>query len=1324
MLKETSFKKSIYASFFALLVLCLMITQSSYAESNAEQSADTFTTLNPHATLTGNYDYVWIGDQMVNGEKGGQCSYSSTTLSKSLSLPSGSQVVKAYLYWSGTGSLDSQVSFNGTNVNAQHTGTKSFTSGWTNYNYYGGFSEVTNLVAGSGTYNVSGVSFNRDPYCDTGSFYAGYSLLVVYQQSSLPQSTVNVYKGWDSTYGSTYPTSNVTTSRTLAGLSIPTTCTPNVMYTQMLWDGDAYKGEYFYINSNYIGDNTYNGSADYNLDIDSYNVSGYVAGGQNSFNTSTTIYNAASYPNKAYEFAMHHGYVVKVRQCASYSLGDKVFYDTNANGIQDNGEVGVSGVGVQLFNNSSCTGSAVNNTSTNGNGDYLFTSLAAGNYCVKFAYPSDWLLSPSNQGGNDGIDSDANGGGGTATIQNISLNGNDYTQDMGIYRSGKIGDTVWCEQNNNNTYESGVDQPLNGIGVTLSYDWDCNGSADSSAFNTSTNASGQYSFDYLAVGYGNNRTCYVATVNATDSDLGSCNQIVTNGSRAVELTTSNVQDLNADFGFKIPAPTLFKLGDRVFYDTNRNGIQDGGEGGVSNVYVELFNNSSCSGSSTSNTSTNGSGDYLFTGLPASSYCVKFTYPNGYSLTSANQGGNDSADSDATALSGNMATIQNINLSADDLNEDMGLYQSGKIGDTVWCEQNGNTTYEAGSDTPLANIDLTLYSDSDCNGAGDFFLSNQTTNSNGQYLFDNLSVSSNGSRACYTVFVNSTDGDLGSCNQAIVNTAVNVELNPANTQNLSADFGFRTPVSNNPPKVSLNASPVSGNAALNVNFDASGSFAHTGSYITGYSWEFGDGATGSGATVSHIYNTPGTYTARVVVSTNIGLSAERTIEIIVNPAPSTSTWDASVNLKSSRPNVPPSGGYVEYTVSFQNNSSADSWQYPIIATQYLDSLKGELAPNPFTYESDCYWWLPSLWPSQTWDCHYNVFISGDTTRSVTDNSRTDNGQNFNDSASLNVGITEGAGVGSTTYWATNQYAIDNLYQQVDSNGDGTLDSYGIVIGDWNFNGRCDLYEIWWTRECIVLSSSQVSEILNTTNTGDGRYDLLRTLIATWLNIRSGNDYLCGGIDIGINLGVMWLYDYAPSGNPLYGGSPVSGQLWDDFSWNYYWLEWFNETGGDNCAIDRDTGKRTTPTVRSADGEFVPFSTPEVIKELSEEVMAHYGKVLSENPELRDEIFWIYIETVGMVMNDRPVTAEYIERVNAMFDKVYATFDPSLQEQIQLFWSKLVLEQYEGKSARSAWNVLNGLATPDTLVDATELVVPTDPDAPVMTPRIYLPVLMVR
>jgi PKD repeat protein len=69
-------------------------------------------------------------------------------------------------------------------------------------------------------------------------------------------------------------------------------------------------------------------------------------------------------------------------------------------------------------------------------------------------------------------------------------------------------------------------------------------------------------------------------------------------------------------------------------------------------------------------------------------------------------------------------------------------------------------------------------------------------------------------------------------------------------------------------------PASTKPGKGVIFDASLS-RDTDGIIASYRWDFGDGTGGQGARTTHTYDTPGTYTVRLVVSDDDGLSGDRT-----------------------------------------------------------------------------------------------------------------------------------------------------------------------------------------------------------------------------------------------------------------------------------------------------------------------------------------------------------------------------------------------------------------------------------------------------------------
>ena len=85
-----------------------------------------------------------------------------------------------------------------------------------------------------------------------------------------------------------------------------------------------------------------------------------------------------------------------------------------------------------------------------------------------------------------------------------------------------------------------------------------------------------------------------------------------------------------------------------------------------------------------------------------------------------------------------------------------------------------------------------------------------------------------------------------------------------------------------PVASITATPTSGKMPLTVVFDASASSAPEGSTITGYTWDFGDGQSGSGETVNHVYEDAGVFLAELTVEAATGQASTDTLSIHVFP----------------------------------------------------------------------------------------------------------------------------------------------------------------------------------------------------------------------------------------------------------------------------------------------------------------------------------------------------------------------------------------------------------------------------------------------------------
>lgn len=77
--------------------------------------------------------------------------------------------------------------------------------------------------------------------------------------------------------------------------------------------------------------------------------------------------------------------------------------------------------------------------------------------------------------------------------------------------------------------------------------------------------------------------------------------------------------------------------------------------------------------------------------------------------------------------------------------------------------------------------------------------------------------------------------------------------------------------NEPPVADFTADQDRGSHPLTVSFDARASTDPDGS-ITSFAWSFGDGTSGSGATVEHVYQGPGLYTPTLTVTDDRGARA--------------------------------------------------------------------------------------------------------------------------------------------------------------------------------------------------------------------------------------------------------------------------------------------------------------------------------------------------------------------------------------------------------------------------------------------------------------------
>ena len=176
-----------------------------------------------------------------------------------------------------------------------------------------------------------------------------------------------------------------------------------------------------------------------------------------------------------------------------------------------------------------------------------------------------------------------------------------------------------------------------------------------------------------------------------------------------------------------------EIGDFVWNDQNGDGVQDDGEPGIPNVPVTLNGTNIDGNPVTLNTTTNGTGFYLFSGLVPGTYTVTFGTPaGGFILTAQNQGGNDTKDSDAAA--GTQQTPAEVLVAGEsNLTYDAGFFQPASIGNYVWNDLDGDGVQEDG-EPGIPNVPVTL---TGTTGDGTPVSLTTTTGSNGEYEFTNL-----------------------------------------------------------------------------------------------------------------------------------------------------------------------------------------------------------------------------------------------------------------------------------------------------------------------------------------------------------------------------------------------------------------------------------------------------------------------------------------------------------------------------------------------------------------------------------------------------------
>jgi protocatechuate 3,4-dioxygenase beta subunit len=386
---------------------------------------------------------------------------------------------------------------------------------------------------------------------------------------------------------------------------------------------------------------------------------------------------------------------------APVQIGNRVWIDTNQNGIQDPGEPPVAGVYVGLYAASGTTGfgQQLGTAFTNANGEFYFSSNL-----------------------NEGMygDGDHIGGG--------LVPGSAYRIRMD-----------WA-----GTYTG--NGALAGYELTQATSTSAATSLDTSVDNNATVVNSFPQADVITVVNGENNHTYdfgfkltpVTTTIAPSTTAPSTTTLAPTTTVAPNSSTTSTLPAQTQNIIKV------SVGDYVWLDVDRDGVQDVNEKGISGVALSIRKADgspvyNVDGKLVTTTRSNKNGRYSFDNLPPGQYRVTVIDPAGFAPTlpkSVSDAGVDS--SRGSELS--------VVLAADgqrDPTLDFGFYkpasnESVEVGNYVWKDRNGNGLQGPG-DTGIKGAVLSI-TDSDGVPVRDIFnrlVRPQTTKSDGKYLFKNL-----------------------------------------------------------------------------------------------------------------------------------------------------------------------------------------------------------------------------------------------------------------------------------------------------------------------------------------------------------------------------------------------------------------------------------------------------------------------------------------------------------------------------------------------------------------------------------------------------------
>ena len=241
--------------------------------------------------FNGRYDFTFIGNTMNTAENNPSPSFvTNTSSTATLSLNPSDVIEKAYLYWAGSGDGDFEVNLNSDAITPDRTFSFIRTFSNVEFTYFSAFKDVTSLIqaSGNGDYTLSNLDISpfEDLHFQRKTNFAGWAIVIIYNNDALPLNQVNIYDGLQGVPNEL--------SITLNSLNVIDDNNSKVGF--VAWEGDSgLATEEFRMNGTLLSNalnppnNVFNGtnsitgsSTLYNMDLDIYDIQNNIAIGDTS----------------------------------------------------------------------------------------------------------------------------------------------------------------------------------------------------------------------------------------------------------------------------------------------------------------------------------------------------------------------------------------------------------------------------------------------------------------------------------------------------------------------------------------------------------------------------------------------------------------------------------------------------------------------------------------------------------------------------------------------------------------------------------------------------------------------------------------------------------------------------------------------------------------------------------------------------------------------------------------------------------------------------------------------------------------------------------